>query len=537
MAALLQATAPPSPPVATTPAPAPLAAAPNAVNLHPSQTQIITVTGANASISAQLDTALVTAAVDQNARTVTVTASAQTGRATLTVADSTGATVQVPIRVALDAGAVASSVWVRVTGNPIDPAWLQTQLAKAVTQAVQLQPGAVLTPPAFTLPASFAPGATAAVPVGVHIAGGDLYYDVDTTVSVNLQNLDVPGFAPALLFYDDDPEKILADGVLYRAQVSSGAPARLYYYHQNVGQPRRLLVVLQATLTPASVQLIDASAGPNIDVMTVGHNVSRDFLVRKPRNQGAVADLQPGTAYVADRFEMQHLDGAAGSVGINVLSGGPVAVTVLAVAPEISDAQIAAYLDGPRLAGDGHHRTGTFDLNGYADSDVVSYSVGGPQASLEYGTATPPAAQPSSGHDYGEYGVLRTLTFELRNPTAAPAIAYLYERPLGGPVRSSFLVDGALIELGCARLSQAYQIGPPQTLAAGSASRMVVQTMTDGGSNYPLEVGVTPAPPLPTTPPMSAPDGCFPKPISVPAPAVPAGSPSPVPEPTGRSGF
>jgi hypothetical protein len=35
--------------------------------------------------------------------------------------------------------------------------------------------------------------------------------------------------------------------------------------------------------------------------------------------------------------------------------------------------------------------------------------------------------------------------------------------------------------------------------------------MTDGGSFYPLEVGLSGTPPQPVTPPVSAPDGCFPK--------------------------
>jgi hypothetical protein len=36
--------------------------------------------------------------------------------------------------------------------------------------------------------------------------------------------------------------------------------------------------------------------------------------------------------------------------------------------------------------------------------------------------------------------------------------------------------------------------------------------MTDGGSFYPVEIGITGTPPTPATPAISAPDGCFPKP-------------------------
>lgn len=536
--------APQASPSATPPAsaaPVPLSAAPAAVNLHPAQSAAVAVGGANGAITAQLDTPLATATVDQSEHTVTLTAAQQTGRAILTITDTAGAVVTVPVRVALDAGSVPSTIALRVTGTSIDPAWLQRQVTSALLRSVQVQPGAG-TPQigAFTLPTLFAPGSTAAIPVQISIAGGDQYFDVNAAATVQLQNVGAAPFLPSLLFYDDDPEKIPTDGVLYRGRVTSAAPVRLYYYHQNTGDARRLVVALStAAQDPASVQLIDASAGPNIDVMSVGHAVSRDFLAAKPRNQGVVVDVGPQTPFVADGFTMKPLDGAAGNLGIRLLGGGPVDVTVLAVPPATPDSQLAAYLGQPKLPGDGHRRTGVFALSGYG-AQSLAYTAGGPEASVQYGAQTPPSADPATpGHDYGEYGVLRTLTFDIDNPTDQPAVAYLYERPMGGVVRSSFLVDGQLFEVGCARLPERYQIGQPFALQPAGRYRVTVETMTDGGSNYPLEVGLTATPPLPTTPPITAPDGCFPKALASPAQA-PAVSPAPtatlppVPEPTGR---
>jgi hypothetical protein len=249
--------------------------------------------------------------------------------------------------------------------------------------------------------------------------------------------------------------------------------------------------------------------------MTVGHNVSRDFLLQKMRNEGIVVDVAPGAPYIVDDFRMQHLDGAAGSIGIDVLSGGTVQVTVAALPPDVSDVQAAAYLDQQQLPGDGHRRTGTFRILGgdgaAYGSEVLAYTVGGPDASTQYGATSPPPADGTSGHDYGDYGVVRTFTFDVSNPTQTPATLYLYERPMGGVVRSSFLVNGTLFQPGCARLSERYQVGEPLTIAPQSNSQLTVQTMTDGGSNYPLELGITAAAPIAATPPISAPEGCFPK--------------------------
>jgi hypothetical protein len=360
----------------------------------------------------------------------------------------------------------------------------------------------------------------------VHIAGGDRYFDVDGAAGITLENVAADPFSPPLLFYDDDPEKLTDAGVLFRSTIAAASPVRLYYYHENTGQPRDLAVVFaSASAAPSSVQLIDASAGPSIDVMSVGHAVSRSFLEQKPLNEGLVVDLDALHPYVAEHFAMQRLDGAAGSIGIRVLDGGPVTVTVLALPPGVTDAQIPSYLWLPQLPDDGHHRTGIFSLQQYA-ADTLRYTAPGPDVNLQYGAHSPAAAAAAndpapSGHDYGDYGVLRSIDLELNNPLDQPQVLYLYERPMGGPVRSSFLVNGTLVQLGCARVPERYQIGDPITVAPQAQMRITLQTMTDGGSNYPLEVGVTAAPPYPSVPAMNAPDGCFPK-------AAPSPQPSPM---------
>jgi FlaG/FlaF family flagellin (archaellin) len=229
--------------------------------------------------------------------------------------------------------------------------------------------------------------------------------------------------------------------------------------------------------------------------------------------------------YVLRDFALRRLDGVAGTVGIRILSGGPVDVAVLSAGATDGPDEMLAMMNGPKVPGDGHNRTGVFDLNAFAEStSTISYAAGADDASVTYGAHTPPAAEANTnGHDYGEYGVLRSITFDLTNPSPQPATVYLYERPMGGVVRSSFLVDGSLIQVGCARVSDRYQISSI-ALDAGATRRVNVLTTTDGGSNYPIEVGVTSTPPEPSTPPISAPNGCFPKP-------QPAASPVPSPSP------
>jgi hypothetical protein len=125
---------------------------------------------------------------------------------------------------------------------------------------------------------------------------------------------------------------------------------------------------------------------------------------------------------------------------------------------------------------------------------------------------TPANVDPSAdGRDYGDYGVLHTIDLTLANPSAVPAAAYAFVQPLAGPARGTFLLDGNVVDIGCVRVPSRYQITAFQLLP-GQTSHVVLQTMTDGGSFYPIRLGVTATAPVPSAPPVTAPDGCFPKP-------------------------
>jgi hypothetical protein len=426
------------------------------------------------------------------------------------------------------AGVLPTNVSLTLTGAPADAAFVQAQIAVALDRVIRptLQAGAVVrygdpVPAVQPLGSGF----ETSFSVPVTISGSAEFAAVDGAVIVRVANLSVAPFAPVLLHLDDDPEYVRSDGVLFRSSVASERPVRLYYYHENGAQTRRFMLVLTATAAnPSRVQIIDASAGPSADVMSVGHAVSRTFVQVQPLGEGVVVDVAAGMPFVQRDVTVGPSEGVAGVVDLRVLAGGAVTMTVLAAGP---GADPTALLDAARVAYDGHDRHGTFALTGIGEA-TVAYTVGGPDASLEYGNPAhgPQNVDPNDrGRDAGDYGVLQRITFDLANPLHAPATVYLYEQPVEGVVRSSFLVNGALVDLGCARLSQRYQIASYQ-LGPGSAASLRVLSMTDGGSNYPLEVGVTTTPPLPTTPPIDAPDGCFPKPGIAPPPPPPTPAPT-----------
>jgi hypothetical protein len=494
---------------------APLTLSTTSVNLNPAQQSVVTVTGAEAPLQLTLDRRLVTVTADPAGTSVTITASQATGSDVLHVTDANGASADVNVRVAFNAGTVVGQTTLTVTGNPAQPDWLAQQVTQWVTRLTQALPGASVTIGAVTpLPAPLAAGATAQFSVPIQISGNGQYFDQSATTTVNVQNTPMQPFTPGLLFYDDDPEHVTQDGVLFRGTVTAAQPARIYYYHDNTADPRRLVVALQATgQNPASVQLIHASAGPNIDVMTVGQAVTKKFLLTKNQQEGIVVDLMGDQPYLLTDLPMTSRQLVAGTADIRVLSGGPVEVTVLGVSPGVDPRTLLA---GPTLPGDGHHRTGVFSIAGFG-ADTLRYAVGSDDATVVLGDTepTPPNVTASAdGHDYGDYGVVHTIALTLDNPTAAPAAAYLYVQPLAGPARGSFLVDGNVVDIGCVRVPSKYQV-TAFDLPPGQSTH-VVQTMTDGGSFYPVRLGVTATAPQPSAPPINAPDGCFPKPQAPP---------------------
>ena len=403
------------------------------------------------------------------------------------------------------AGVIPSNISLNVTGSPAaDPAFLDAQIRDALDRRIRptLRAGASIAygpiVPWPLLP--LAVGTRAAVNVTVTITGDNVMSaDATGITMVILNSVDVAPAPTSLLFLDDDPEYLRSEGLIFQGNVAPERPARLYYYHSDLGVPRDLDVVLTAKVA-TRVHLLATASGPELDVMNVGHTVTRDFLRFEANNEGTVVDVAPGTPFVVRHTLLLQGEVVAGAVDVRVVSGGAVTVSVVA-SPAGGHPQ--AYLDGPRVGFDGNRRHGVFDLTGYG-AIAQTYTVGGPPAAIKYGirTMTLRNLDPNDdGRDYGDYGVVHRITFTLANPTNDPHTLYIYEMPLGGPVRSSFIVDGQFRELDCVRLRQPYWITTYQ-LAPHSTGATTTVTMPDGGSFYPIEFGVT------ETPPLNADEGC-----------------------------
>lgn len=209
------------------------------------------------------------------------------GSAALAQPNETPSPVAAPLP---PAGAIPGNLSLAVTGTPAaDGAFLDTQIRAAIEREIRptLRPGtSIRYGPIVPWPLLPLPSATrAAVNVTVTLAAGTGSADVTGMTTVTLEGTTIPPPAPPVLILSDDPEYLQSEGLVFRGAVTPERAARLYYYHSDVGVPRDLDVVLTAT-TAARVQLVESEGGPDLDVMSVGHAVTRDFLRYEQANEG-----------------------------------------------------------------------------------------------------------------------------------------------------------------------------------------------------------------------------------------------------------
>ncbi len=440
--------------------------------------------------------------VDFDAASATLTiAGLSNGRGSLAVIDSTGATASIPVLVAPSAGTVPAQFTLTLAGSAVQGDFAAAQLVAGLSRAAHLQDGAELTAQPGPV-ANLQPGDDLELRVPVQIHGNGRFVDAEGSAAVRVRVLSLPPLDPGELMYSDDPENLTAasDGVLFRDALGPGESARLYLYHASLTDNRHLTLALRATGGPVRVQLLGSAAGPSGDYLAAGHAATVQYLQAHRAQESVILDIDRAHPLLLPLSgkPLQRNDLVAAILDLRLLSGGP--LQVVCVATTGAD-EIAPLLDGARVAGDGHFRTGTFALDA-------------PPLSLALRTGDPEPAPIAAGSPKvtalraprplaGGYGVIQHLTISLDNPGATESDVYLYEVPNGNAVTTTLLFAGepAPLEVVCVRTPGVRYLIRRFTLAAGQHLETTAEYMTDGASSYPVQFGLSTVAP-------SAPDGC-----------------------------
>ncbi len=360
------------------------------------------------------------------------------------------------------------------------------------------------------------------------LRGNDQFVDTSGATNVHVRVASLPLLDPTVLFYSDDPERLgpLDDGVLFRGTIDVTRPARTYAYHVSDAGGRKLYLALQPATgaTGASrVQVLGAAAGPTDAFSYVGHLSTLRYLLERAPQESFVTTVAPGAPYLLQLGAGTMLPGqlTAAIYDLRVLDGSPVDVSVIAASNGVDPVTL---LGQPEHPSDGHFRRGEFSLANVPPL-ALSYAVGGPEPQpftvgvRYYANGQPafpnlrPDINAAAGQRAplaGDYGVLRTVSLQLSNPTPSAQNVYLYEQPgANGGVTTTiwFTGDPAPTSVKCVSDPSQRYLVKGFGLAPGQSLTVTGMYMTDGTSFLPLSFGLT------STPPPPAPNnGCGPKP-------------------------
>ncbi len=487
----------PAPPNVAPPPSAGPAATPPPIVVTPASASVpvgspvdLTVGSAIAPLTATVhDPAIASVYVDQASQRVTVSGKSP-GTTVITIADARGLQRDVAVRVAYYAGAIASRVSLSLTGDPASPDFVREQVARAVRDAARPRPGAQVVVSSDDVPMHrmLDQDDVAGFDVPVLIQGNDLF-EVDGSTHVDVQNVAVPRISPDSLMVSDYPERLTEDGMLFTADLRSGAPSRFLYFHYNPpGQPERR-VVLRAenqSREPSIVQFISGRGGPSSNEMDVGHTATKRFLINVVQNQGRLLTL-PGNSTTA----IVEQDMPPGSIVCNllqlrVLSGGNVHLTLFAQnADQNTDAAIAS---AELLEGTHKHARGIYPIAEFhfarqwkVDDEYLELPVGElPLPNHLQGQALA-----------GDYGVLQSFVVTVANPNGSPRAIAIYENPRGGRATGTYLIDGVLVQSHQVPPYSRYKIRQYVVPAHGFV-RVTIVTMPEAGSSLPVRLVFAP---------------------------------------------
>jgi hypothetical protein len=474
-----------------TPTPPPIIVEPPSSGVTPGGSQTLRLLQVLGVLSVTVaDPAIADASVDQGSRTLTIVGKT-IGTTTVTVRDERGETRDVVVRVALPAGAIATNVYLRVTGRPASAQFIREKALEAALKEVVVRPGASTVANGDEIAAPAALGIDDVTTIDVPIIiQGDAYYTVQGVTHVRVENFAQPNVRPKSLLVSDFPETLKADGVLFEADLNAQRADRFLYFHYDPpGQPdRRIVLRAQNTSSqPALVQLIAGDAGPDANEMLVGHSSTERFLVHLAQNEGTVVTVPPNSTVSLMDQSLPAKSVVSGVMQLHEIAGSPLHLTLVA---QNADAPI----DGPAattalLQGDVPHARGIYAIpDFYFD---YSYEADGPDLEIPIGLI--PLPNLVQGQTLaGDYGVLQDVTIRIVNNDRRNArdIA-IYANPRGGRATGTFVIDRVLVRAHAMPPFGHYKLRQ-YTIPPGSFVRTEIVTMPEGGSSYPLRLVVAP---------------------------------------------
>ena len=381
-----------------------------------------------------------------------------------------------------------------VTGWNAPSSLVQRAIRDAARRSLNLESGASIQSIDIKSPVTeLVPGKSIRAQVKVQTSGEN-YIPAQFDLPVQVENHVISAMQPSWIMYSNDPERITKYQTLFIGRLDDLQKSfRLLYHHQNMcGKEVGFTIeILNPSLSPASVHIMDGIADPLVDTVTVGYRAGLEFMGNQRTLVGRIIDIPASSRWIVVSQTLPSINTTSGLIEFRQLTGNPLFV------------RITAEPEPDRLANDppgvslpiGGTTTASLPLSDrvYPEPEKTidtTYTVGKSWVFLRIGKN---AIKHATNNKllYGNYGVTYTINAKLDNPTQkAQKVEIAYEAT-AGPVSGVFYIDGKqeLIKL----------LSPPMeksistfTIAAGQSKNVAIRTMPLSGSAYPSTLIIRP---------------------------------------------
>lgn len=399
-----------------------------------------------------------------------------------------GEVVLAAVRVRKYAGRYKEGFPIEVTGEPAPGSLLKALAQQLAYTYIETEPGASIEVGDPKLPVSeLHPGTSTVASVPITIVG-EPYIPTTFNAPVTLVNRRIQPKPTELLFYSNNPERVLKYGQLYLGNLEPDVATRLLYHHQNgIGKRMRFDVSLMNPHdAPAKIQVISGVSVPNIDTVVVGYSAGSKFLRDYMSQVGYIVTVPARSRLVLYSQMLEPLQTASGIIEFRGIQGRDVALKVTADLPEtafVRRGNLYPMKQGDLMADFSDHvyPSPTRRLE-------ASYVVGDRWAFIGVGKQ-PLKGLSADNQLFGNYGVIYEINLKLENPTPTKQKINVVFESGAGLASAVFNIDGKFVERKYVKASDeaalaTFQLEPRQT-------KMVsILTLPLSGSFYPANIVV-----------------------------------------------
>ncbi|MDH7602113.1 MAG: hypothetical protein QHI38_08190 [Armatimonadota bacterium] len=405
----------------------------------------------------------------------------QVGSAVVTV-EVEGESESLFVMVKKYAGAIPSSAFAEVTGNPCPASLVSYAAAQAALRSTIVESGASAR--IESMDGADEPldqRMTRQVRVRISISGPG-YIDRSGICAVEVHNSAMPRDEAKYLFYSNNPERFTKYQELFVGKIVPNESARILYHHQNaMGKRARLMVELvNPRPVPGVYRVFRSAAAPIVDTVLVGYIAGAGFLRNELSNASVIERIPPKSRLVLVSDVLSHMETASGILQVRQLAGEESYIRVAAVPPELDTAQVgsigpASEFFNPQLS-EHVYATPWKTLE-------AEYVVGKQWAFIPIGKHSIPSHDARRRLD-GNYGVTYEIKVKVENPTDQEKKVQVVFDPAAGIASGIFVIDGSFVSAKYAKPPAEIPLATYR-LKPGETRHLKILTLPLAGSNYP----------------------------------------------------